>query len=161
MEELLYPTQNTIPIIEIVARLGLAALLGMVLGIERERRNRPAGLRTHMLVALAAAVFTVITFEIYAEAQKLEARGSVTADPIRIIEAVTAGVAFLAAGTIIQARGSVHGLTTGASVWLTGAIGTACGVGYYAIAFIVVMLALPILMLLHALGRRINPTEDT
>ena len=136
------------PLPEIALRLVLAVVLGMCIGIDRELRNRPAGLRTHMLVSLATAAFTVITFEIFAAVQKMERGGAVGADPIRIIEAVTAGVAFLAAGTIIQARGNVVGLTTGASIWVVGAVGLACGSGFYLIAILVVLLALPILYLL-------------
>jgi putative Mg2+ transporter-C (MgtC) family protein len=139
--------QTVTPTLEILLRLGLAATFGMIIGIDREVRDRPAGLRTHMLVALAAAVFTVITFELFHEVQQLT--GSVTADPIRVIEAVTAGVAFLAAGTIIQSRGKVQGLTTGASMWLAGATGLACGGGYYVIAGITVAMVIPILVVLH------------
>lgn len=96
--------------IEMVWRLLLAAAAGAAVGFDRELKDRPAGLRTHMLTSLAAAVFTILTFEIYQ-------RSTSTADPVRIIEAVTAGVAFLAAGAIIQSRGGgVKGLTTGAAM---------------------------------------------
>lgn len=114
----------------IAIRLLLAAGLGAVIGFERESKNRDAGLRTHMLTALASALFTLITAEIFHDAQGPKGPG----DPIRIIEAVTAGVAFLAAGAIIQSRGEVRGLTTGAGMWLAGAIGVAAGAGYYSIA---------------------------
>jgi putative Mg2+ transporter-C (MgtC) family protein len=70
-------------------------------------------------------------------------------DPIRVIEAVTAGVAFLAAGSIIQARGRVHGLTTGAGLWLAGAIGTACGVGVFSIAVLATVLGFAVLNLIR------------
>ena len=70
-------------------------------------------------------------------------------DPIRIIEAVTAGVAFLAAGTIVFSRGEVHGLTTGATLWLAGAIGVACGIGYYFIALLATVLAVFVLTVLR------------
>jgi len=87
------------PLPEIVGRLSLAILFGGAIGIDREFRQKAAGLRTHILVALAAAIFTLITFEIHFEMQKL--MDQPRTDVIRIIEAVTAGVAFLAAGTII------------------------------------------------------------
>lgn len=103
--------------LEIGLRLVLAAAAGAAIGFERETKDRPAGLRTNMLVALAAGLFTIITFKIY------HAFKGANADPIRIIEAVTAGVAFLAAGTIIQGKASVHGLTTGAAMWMSGALG--------------------------------------
>jgi putative Mg2+ transporter-C (MgtC) family protein len=108
--------------VEIVIRLLLAAAVGAAIGIEREMKDRPAGLRTHMLTALASAVFTILTFEIYQASKS-------TSDPIRIIEAVTAGVAFLAAGAIIQGRAGVQGLTTGAGMWMAGALGVACHPG--------------------------------
>jgi putative Mg2+ transporter-C (MgtC) family protein len=142
----------------IAFRLLLAAALGAVIGLEREYKARPAGLRTHMLTALAAAVFTVITFELLHEARSGREPGP--ADPIRVIEAVTAGVAFLAAGAIIQARGQVHGLTTGAAMWLAGAVGVACGGGYYSVALMATVLALLILTVLTYLERRIEASQN-
>jgi len=129
--------------LEIAARLILAAAAGGVIGLEREIKDRPAGLRTNMLIALAAALFTVITFEIY------NAFKGANADPIRIIEAVTAGVAFLAAGTIIQGKASVHGLTTGAAMWMAGALGVCCGAGYYVLALMATTLTVAILTVLN------------
>jgi putative Mg2+ transporter-C (MgtC) family protein len=140
-------------------RLVLAVALGAVIGLEREYRARPAGLRTHMLTALAAAVFTLITFELLHDARKADAPGP--ADPIRVIEAVTAGVAFLAAGAIIQARGQVQGLTTGAAMWLAGAVGVACGGGYYSIALMATALALAILTIMAWLERRIEISQGS
>ncbi len=135
--------RTSTPELTIVIRLVLASILGAAIGLDREIKNRDAGLRTHMLTALAAAVFTVITFELFQSTRS--AAGAPAGDPIRVIEAVTAGVAFLAAGAIIQSRGQVHGLTTGAAMWLAGAIGVACGAGLYSVAFIATVLALVIL----------------
>jgi putative Mg2+ transporter-C (MgtC) family protein len=135
-------------LLDMGTRLLVALVLGAVIGIDREAMSRPAGLRTHMLVALAAAAFTIITFEM--SKALLRAQPELTgADPIRIIEAVTAGVAFLAAGTIIHRRGSVEGLTTGAGLWLAGAIGLAAGAGLYAIAGLAALLALLVLTALR------------
>ncbi len=144
--------QTSTPIPEIVVRLLLAVIFGAAIGLDREFRQKAAGLRTHILVALAAAIFTLITFEIFFEMSELmeEPRS----DAIRIIEAVTAGVAFLAAGTIIQSGGTVQGLTTGASMWLAGAVGLACGGGFYAIAVIGTLLALIVLYLIGKLESR-------
>jgi putative Mg2+ transporter-C (MgtC) family protein len=128
----------------IVVRLLLAAALGAAIGFDREVRNRPAGLRTHMLTAVAAAAFTVITLEVFHQARLVQPDGGF--DPIRVVEAVTAGVAFLAAGTIIQSRGNVQGLTTGAAMWLAGAVGVAVGFGLYVIAVLTTVLALLILV---------------
>jgi len=130
----------------VVARLLFAAVMGAILGFDREMLQRPAGMRTHMLVSLAAATFTVVTFELIEQAK---AEGTTSVDPIRIIEAVTAGVAFLAAGAIIQGRGKIHGVTTGAGLWLAGAVGTACGIGAYAIAIIATGLGFVVLTLLR------------
>jgi putative Mg2+ transporter-C (MgtC) family protein len=135
--------------LEVVARLVLASGLAAVLGWDREERDRPAGLRTYMLVALASAVFTVLTFEIFETTQQGQANSN--SDPIRIIEAVTAGVAFLAAGTIIQGRNKVVGLTTGAGMWMAGALGVACGAGHYVLALLAALLAFVILRLVSVL----------
>jgi putative Mg2+ transporter-C (MgtC) family protein len=129
--------------LEIGLRLVLAVALAGLLGWDREEKDRPAGLRTYMLVALAAALFTIITFEIYETIHAANPSGS--SDPIRIIEAVTAGVAFLAAGTIIQGRTSVRGLTTGAGMWMAGALGVAVGAGHYVLAAFAAVLAFCIL----------------
>jgi putative Mg2+ transporter-C (MgtC) family protein len=143
---------------EIALRLTLAALFGGVLGIDRELQDRPAGLRTHMLTGLEAALFTVIAMEIFHTIRALE--DNTTGDPIRIIEAVTTGVAFLAAGAIIQTRGEVKGLTTGAGMWLAGALGVACGVGYYRLAVIAMLLAVIILTGLRRLEKiYLNPNK--
>lgn len=132
------------PILAVITRLVVAAALGALIGIDREVRNRPAGLRTHMLVAVAATSFTIIALEAFHLARKWQPDGSF--DPIRVVEAVTAGVAFLAAGTIIQSRGNVQGLTTGAAMWLTGAVGVAVGLGLYVIAVLASAVALIILV---------------
>jgi putative Mg2+ transporter-C (MgtC) family protein len=97
---LLESNRTFFPEYEIAVRLMFATVLGGIIGFEREFKQRSAGLRTHMLTALAAAVFTVITFEILHDVGQ---SGTTNADPIRIIEAVTAGAAFLAAGAIIRA----------------------------------------------------------
>ena len=127
--------------LEIIVRLLLAAAAGAAVGLDRELKDRPAGLRTHMLTALAAAVFTILTFEIYLTSKS-------TADPIRIVEAVTAGVAFLAAGAIIQNRRGVQGLTTGAGMWLAGSLGVAAGLGQFVIGGLAALLALIIIILI-------------
>jgi putative Mg2+ transporter-C (MgtC) family protein len=149
-------TETELGLPAIIGRMVVAAFLGIVIGIDREYLQRPAGLRTHTLVSLAAATFTIITFELMA---RFSHEGEITSDPIRVIEAVTAGVAFLAAGSIIQARGQVHGLTTGAGLWLAGAIGTACGIGAYAIAILATMLGFIVLALLRIVTERMPKTD--
>jgi putative Mg2+ transporter-C (MgtC) family protein len=146
------------PAWDVFLRLSVAVIVGGLVGFDREMRNKPAGLRTHILVSLAAALFTVITFELHAEVANKQP--DATADPIRIIEAVTAGVAFLAAGAIIRGRGNVRGLTTGANMWLAGALGVACGSGYYAIAGIATGFALVVLVVLGWLENKLQKHVD-
>ncbi|MBN9308092.1 MAG: MgtC/SapB family protein [Devosia sp.] len=141
----------------IVIRLLVAAVLGAVIGFERGSTHGTAGLRTHVLIAVAAALFTSLAFEIYDQAL---AGGSQTADPIRAIEAVTAGIAFLGAGAIFQQRGSVHGLTTGAGMWLSGAVGVAVALGYYLIAAGVALLAVLVLAALRAFSHQVVSAEN-
>lgn len=138
--------------LELFVRLLVAALFGAVVGFDRELKNKPAGLRTHTLISLAAALFTLITFELYDELR--DSGRTDSADPIRIIEAVTSGVAFLAAGAIIRSGGNVQGLTTGANMWLAGALGVACGAGLYMLATLGAAFSLVILTVLHQLQRK-------
>ncbi len=150
------------PPIVIAVRFAVAALCGMIVGIDREWRRRPAGLRTHMLVSLASAAFALIAYEMAILAAKEEDAAS--PDPTRVVEAVTAGAAFLAAGTIFRSNGNIQGITTGASIWLAAAMGAACGVGFYAIAGFSLILALVILFVVggitHALGTNESPPAD-
>lgn len=138
IEELTRPTWLSFPVI--AARLLMAAVLGAAIGFEREWHQRPAGLRTHTLVCVAAAMFGVLTLEI-AHAPAF-ARENSQIDPIGVVQAVTTGVAFLAAGTIIFSRGEGHGLTTGAGLWLAGAVGLCCGLGIWQVAALGAVLAL-------------------
>jgi putative Mg2+ transporter-C (MgtC) family protein len=136
----------------IAIRLLMAAVLGGMIGFERQVNTAEAGLRTHILVAVAAALFTILTFEIY---HTIDVGGGAggdgsRADPIRVIEAVTAGIAFLGAGAIFRSGRSVQGLTTGAGMWLAGAVGIACALGYYPMAVGVAVLAVIVLALLRA-----------
>ncbi|QKC99523.1 MgtC/SapB family protein [Mesorhizobium sp. NZP2298] len=136
-----------LPFSVISARLLLAALLGAVVGAEREWRNRPAGLRTHILVCVATALIAVLAIEI-THLHVFDGQ-EVAIDPLRLIEATTAGVAFLAAGIIFFSKGEVQGLTTGAGMWLAGAIGLAVGLGFWQIATLATVLALIVLGVLQ------------
>jgi len=146
------------PFAVVAARLLLATLFGAAIGFEREWRNRPAGLRTHILVCVASATFAILTIEIvHAPTFSSTTLGdAVKVDPIRVVEAVTAGVAFLAAGVVIFTKGQVHGLTTGAGMWLAGAIGVACGLGLWQIAAFSALLALVVLGLLYSLEKNLD-----
>ena len=112
-----------------------------------------------MLTALAAAVFTLLALEFYDRARRDFGTG--VPDPIRAIEAVTAGVAFLAAGSIIQSRGEVRGLTTGAAMWLAGAVGVACGAGYFRMAVVATVFAVVILTVVTWLEALIGTRSTT
>ncbi|WP_119299820.1 MgtC/SapB family protein [Dongia deserti] len=148
-----------LPLEDLALRLGAASLAGMIIGVEREWRQKPAGLRTHMLVSLAAAAFTIISFELFRTS--LEISPGSSGDPIRVIEGVVAGVAFLGAGVIIQARGDVRNLTTGATIWMSGATGLACGGGFFIVAGLLVALSLVILVLLGLLeGKGVGERKD-
>ena len=149
----MFDTDNTaFSEMTIALRLLLAIGLGAVIGFEREQLARPAGLRTHMLTALAAALFTIITMEIHAGV--LAGEQGHSTDPIRVIEAVTAGVAFLAAGAIFRSQGDVKGLTTGAGMWLAGAIGVACGAGFGVLAIMATVMAAVILFAVRLVEQR-------
>jgi putative Mg2+ transporter-C (MgtC) family protein len=113
--------------LELMLRIFLAFILGGVIGYERETTQRPAGLRTHMLVGAGATVFTIVS--IYAFA----GQGTVR-DPARVAAQVVTGVGFLGAGTIWRTSSTVRGLTTAASIWLVAAVGMLVGSGLYALA---------------------------
>lgn len=133
----------------IVVRLLIAALLGGLLGWERERTGKAAGVRTHMLVALGAALFVLIP----------QQAGVSDTDMSRVIQGVVAGIGFLCAGTIIKGRDEedVQGLTTAAGIWLTAAIGVGVGLGREASAVLSTLLALAILHWLPRLINRVSP----
>lgn len=128
-------------------RLLAAVILGGLIGAERELQRKPAGLRTHVLVSMAACLFILVGQELGDVAFGAEVRKQI--DPLRLIQAVTAGVAFLGAGTIISSQGHSHGLTTGASMWLAGAIGLACGAGHVPLAAMAAVIVLLILIVLR------------
>lgn len=128
-------------------RLLAAIILGAAIGIEREWRHKSAGLRTHILVSVAACLFVLIGLEI--SALDFGEAGEQRNDPLRMIEAVTAGVAFLAAGLIFTSKGEVKNVTTGASLWLSGAIGLGCGAGSMVLAAMATALVLVILTALR------------
>lgn len=138
---------GNVPLQAAALRLVAAALLGALIGWERESRDKAAGLRTHMLVSVAATVFTLIAFDLMTIPGTED--DTLRTDPLRLIEAVTSGVAFLAAGAIFMGHGKPRGLTTGAGLWLAGAVGLACGIGNISLAGMATGLALAILWLLR------------
>ncbi|MGH6762324.1 MAG: MgtC/SapB family protein [Phyllobacterium sp.] len=141
----------------VAGRLVLAGGLGALVGIEREWRDRPAGLKTHMLVCIASATFAIVSMELVHLPVFDDV--NVRMDPLRLVEAITAGVAFLAAGFIIVSGGKVKGITTGAGMWLSSAIGLACGLGMWQIAGLATLLAVIVLLLMRRLELAFNLKE--
>ena len=123
-------------------RLAAAALLGGTVGLERELSGQPAGLRTHALVALGAALFTLIGLGLLLSPAALPLPSG---DAGRVVQAVATGVGFLGAGAIVRARGTVLGLTTAASLWAPAAVGLAVGAGLFGLALAGVLLMVLVL----------------
>ncbi|AMC92756.1 hypothetical protein AOC36_01760 [Erysipelothrix larvae] len=127
---------------DILTRIVASVILGGIIGFERARKNRPAGLRTHILVCLGSCVFALIQVQLMRETLELSLtldpslRDSVRVDGSRIIAQIVSGVGFLGAGTIFVHKQSITGLTTAASLWAVAGIGIASGMGYFAIAFV-------------------------
>jgi len=122
-EEILNWTEHGVPVTTIVGRMGLAALLGLLVGIERERREQAAGMRTHAVVSVASALIMLVS------TYGFPAGEGYGLDPSRIAAQVVSGIGFLGAGVIIFRRNVIHGLTTAASVWAVSGVGLAAGGG--------------------------------
>ncbi len=131
-----------------IFRLIEAAILGGLIGLERERNNQPAGLRTHIILCLGSALIMEVSIRV--------ASGSPAYDPGRIAAQVVSGIGFLGAGAILRMGASVRGLTTAASIWTTSAIGLAVGAGYHLEAISVVIIMLLSLSVLKKVGRRLS-----
>jgi len=147
----------------VLLRLVVAGLLGGAIGMERELRERQAGLRTHLVVCVGSALFTIVSA--YGFREFLVHGGSlVRTDPTRIAAQIVSGIGFLGAGAIIRQGLSVRGLTTAASLWLVAAIGMASGAGYYSAARITTGLALltlgPLRIVAFRVVRRYRPEVD-
>lgn len=145
--------ESEIPPMDMVIRLLMAAGLALLLGLERELRGKPAGLRSHMLVSVGACAFIIMGLHILMATA--EGDPSARIDPTRIVEGIIGGIGFLGAGCIIQSRGRVEGITTGASIWISGAIGVACGLGTLGLASMVTALALVIVTVLGRFEREV------
>jgi putative Mg2+ transporter-C (MgtC) family protein len=131
--------------LELALQAGLAALLGGVLGLERELRGHDPGIRTHALVGLGAALFTI------AGAHGFAALRPDSADPMRLAAQVATGIGFVGAGAILQDRGSIRGLTTAATLWVAAAVGVAAGAGLAVASILAVVTALVVLVVVQAL----------
>jgi putative Mg2+ transporter-C (MgtC) family protein len=145
--------------IEMLLRAVFAMLGAGALGWERERYGKPAGLRTQMMVGLGSAMFTIMSLRLYHAS--LQDGSSGQFDLLRTIAGIVGGIGFLGAGTIIQAQGSVKGITTASTIWVVGGFGIACGLGYYLLAGTTLLLALTILVVFGRLEERfLRSAED-
>jgi putative Mg2+ transporter-C (MgtC) family protein len=147
---------------EVVLRVVLAAVLGGAIGAEREIREREAGLRTHLLVSVGAALFTLVSAYAWNDFA-FSLQSGVTLDPTRISAQIVTGIGFLGAGAIIRQGLSIRGLTTAATLWVVAAIGLASGAGYYWAAVVTTALVLvtlwPLRIAMHRFVPRMRPGE--
>ena len=139
--------------IDFLLRLFLAMIFGSMIGWERQKGHKPAGLRTHMLVCLGSCLFTLVSFMANTDTQ------SVAFDPSRIAAGVVTGIGFLGAGAIIQSQKGVIGLTTAASIWIVAAVGMAVGYGLFILGGGTAILTLIILFVLEKVEEKF-PKED-
>jgi putative Mg2+ transporter-C (MgtC) family protein len=137
---------QTVLTLETFLSLLLAVVFGAIVGVEREKSHKPAGLRTHMLVSLGACLFTMMST-------------SFGAQPAQVAGGIVAGIGFIGAGTIWAEKDKVQGITTAASLWATAAIGLTTGIGDYPLAVVVTFLVVLILTLNMVL-RRIGLEKD-
>lgn len=146
-----------IPDYEILIRLGLAALLGMVVGYERERQNQPAGLRTHAILAIGSCLAMTISINISMQFGDLGIHG----DPARLAAQVIPGIGFLGAGAILRLGTNVKGLTTATSLWTIAIVGLAVGAGHYFAAAGTTLALLFVLVLLNILEKKLIRVYET
>jgi len=142
-----------------LGRIAVALVLGGLIGFDRQRLNKPAGVRTHMLVAAGAALFIVVAVLL---SEGLEGLGTESAkiDVSRIAAGIVAGVGFLGAGAIITRHDRVSGLTTAAGIWITAAIGTAIGFGFWILGIGSTVAVLVIYAMAVVAEKRISPPRD-
>ncbi len=137
--------------LEIVLRLGLAALLGMIVGFERERQNQPAGLRTHTILAIGSCLAMTMSINLAMQFQPLVPNG----DPARLAAQVVSGIGFLGAGAILRYGTNVKGLTTATSLWTIAIVGLAVGAGHYFASVATTVALLAVLVLLNVLEKKL------
>ena len=133
--------------LELTQRLLLAALLGGILGAEREWRNKDAGLRTNILISIGSALFTLMSIEL---------TDGKTGDTSRVAAQIVTGIGFLGAGAIMRRNGGIQGLTTAATIWVNAAIGVAAGGGEYHLAIIATIVTLAVLLVLQPIEKYLD-----
>ncbi len=137
MQELMLKIVNEL---QLCISILISAMLGFIIGLERKRRGKEAGIRTHTILCLGSCMFTVISLNLSA---------TLDFDPARIAAQIISGIGFLGAGMIIFKRNEIHGLTTAAGIWATAGVGMACGAGLYVIAIVATILIMIAQWLLH------------
>lgn len=149
---------------ELLLRFGAALVLGGVVGIERERKQRPAGFRTMILISLGSALFMIVAHQVIALAVQKQGFAQTPGQPAlgaaemsRVLQGLMGGIGFLGAGAVIQSKRAVRGLTTAAAVWVTAGIGAACGLGLYVVAAIASGFAMFTLVVLELVENRYFP----
>lgn len=138
---------------DIFLRLLVAALAGMLIGLDRELRGISAGLRTHAVASLSSALIVVVSLVLFEDLRT--STGEPAADPLRAIQGLAQAIGFVAAGTIFFAKGKVHNLTSAANVWLAAALGIAAGAGQYVIVGMALVLGVVIVTGIRFLERRL------
>lgn len=148
--------------IDILIRVGVALVLGFILGLERELTNKYAGLRTHILVCLGACVFTIISiygFPTFANGDNVIVDNSTgIRDTGRVAAQVVSGIGFIGAGAVLRNGPMIIGLTTAATLWISAAIGMACGVGLYDVGIIATLSSVAVLTIIRVFERKILPS---
>jgi len=139
---------------DLALRLGMAAVIGLLLGLDRELRGNAAGLRTHGLICIAAAAMTVSVLALYYQV------GGDRTDPLRLFEAAGAFIGIIGAGLIVFSKGEVKNLTTAAHLWLTTVIGIACGAAQWPLVVICTLISLLMLTVVGVVERLVFPSPD-
>ncbi len=132
---------------KLILRILVAVICGVAVGFERKTRSKEAGIRTHAIVCMAAALFMILSK--YAYIDLVEFLGAKEADPSRIASTVVTGIGFLGAGIIVYRRDVMHGLTTAAGIWATAAIGMAIGAGFYVLGIVATVFLVTLQIIFH------------
>lgn len=138
---------------DIITRLGVAAVLGLAVGLDRELRGHAAGLRTHGIVCVSAAALVVSVLSLHAQ------MGGVRSDPLRLYEAAASFIGIIGAGLIVFSRGQVHNLTTAAHLWLATILGIACGAGQWPLVLVLSVISIVMMTLLRIVEGWFGPKD--
>lgn len=139
---------------DLILKLILSAIIGGIIGLEREMAEKPAGVRTNSLICLGSTLIMIVSIYVH------QNYGTQGADPARIAAHVIAGIGFIGAGVILQSRGSVRGLTTAATIWAVAGIGLAIGCGFYAAALVSACIILIVLLIIGRIEKIIIKKEN-